>query len=1146
MNLKTIKNLAGVAILASLTACSGTGNCPPDSNGGTLSLKLTAPDQYPAGRPTPITAYLTMTNTSDVNANNLYYDIPNSSNYTGVSITVANDSSNPCRAIAAHQSCTFPAVIGANAKPGSFTVTATPNGSASNNSVLTKVKSLLGGGNSLSLTANIGLTDVPAIAEAGNNNITFLYSKTIAASTTGDNLISIVAYVHSSEGNYNTINLTDVNGNLLNFSTLSGNSGNGLTNLTTGSIVTFLLTIPAGASGSYNFYAQTMENGAVVKQGTKANPINLTNATYGVLVVQPTEFKLSAMESYTSQTITYTNIGNGEVSDLSIVQPTAPLSLSSNNCGSSLAAGASCTVVLNSQAAAGTAGSGSLVTNYNNGGGSQTTTSQYNYAGVNAESGLSIVATNNFNFSTNTVNYSESTQVLLTNTGNVSESNFVFSFNPSTYFSVAVGTSGTPCALSGNTVTNALAAGQSCSVTLIYTNATISSAITQMNVDYRYDGKTANPETKTIHYDTTQATANLLVNPNSHNFGTIIANSSESKTESFTITNSGPDNITSLLTSSISGINASYFTLLSSTGANDCQTKSTINVGESCTLTVRFGATATVESNVTASLSITGTSATGGTINSATALTGIARAPLSANVQIYQITHSASVVGGNGESQNTAFQIESTDAAGGSSITLYYKNIGDFPATDFTINTTTPPSGYTVDSDSTCGDNNSTTLESNGANSCYVVLKPNTSTPGSLNISLLGNLPASWTDERGLQSAQTILWNNGSSTLSMIYVNVFAPASVTAVMSSSTTGSPSIESVTIESTFYVVFTLSGGYNVQNTTYTVNTTGGFTPTSGSCAISSTNSTCSVAFTAPSSATTGNISITGDPTPTPNTFNFSVGPIPGTLRLALESSTVGTSRTNQATISLVNSSYVSGLTVNVSSTDTSKATISPASCTISSTNSCQVTITGVAVGSTTIQASAIGYAESSATLNVVQSNLVIFISESGFNGGTLNTKTSSFCADMSANPLGAGNGTWRIGVQNSPGGGPNIFDTSKKYDLYTTSKATPVITDWTPGGNTGAIWTTGTGNTTIINALVAAGYSVWSGNAPSGVQQQMLCKIYSEPYNIDWSNSTASTCENCQTQGTMLDGSNGTSAVWQNSTCTDLNRVMCVLQ
>lgn len=77
----------GLAIIGSSLISCGNGTCEPKSNNdGNLSLTLTAPNEYPAG--VAVTAYLTIKNTSIVNATNLTYDVPNATNYTGATITV--------------------------------------------------------------------------------------------------------------------------------------------------------------------------------------------------------------------------------------------------------------------------------------------------------------------------------------------------------------------------------------------------------------------------------------------------------------------------------------------------------------------------------------------------------------------------------------------------------------------------------------------------------------------------------------------------------------------------------------------------------------------------------------------------------------------------------------------------------------------------------------------------------------------------------------------------------------------------------------------------------------------------------------------------------------------------------------------------
>jgi hypothetical protein len=536
--------------------------------------------------------------------------------------------------------------------------------------------------------------------------------------------------------------------------------------------------------------------------------------------------------------------------------------------------------VLTSNATPGISGSGSLTAQYTNGSGNNTIISQYNYAGLNPQSGISLSAVNNFTFSADTVDSSQSTQVTIENTGNVNESNFVFSFSPNQYFTITTGTGATPCSVTNNTITSTLAAGNSCSITLTYNNPNIASSSSTMMINYNYNGQAATQVSKTMSYSTTQATASIGFNPASpYTFNSIIANGIESDTQIFTITNNGPDAVNGLFNTAITG----DFNIMPSTGANDCQTKSNLASGQNCTLTLRFGPTATAANPAVGTFTLSGTSATGGTINSVMTLNGNARTPLSANVQIYSIGHSASVVYGDGESAGSAFQIELTNAAGLAGFTLYYKNTGAFAATNFTVDTSSLPSGYTVDSDSTCGDGNTMTLESNGANYCYVILKPNTNSPGNLNITLT-SMPATWTDERGPQTPQTISWDNGTNTQNTIYVNVFASPQVTAVMSSSSSGTPTITNPTENTDFYVVYTLTGGYSGQSFTYGV-TLGGtsgspamsvYSPTT--CTITSPATSCSIKIASGGAATNQSITYApqgGAVTPTPaSSGNFNV--------------------------------------------------------------------------------------------------------------------------------------------------------------------------------------------------------------------------------------------------------------------------------
>lgn len=855
-----IRNLLGAAVLLILSACGGSGAVVSNGGGdsGAASLSITAPDQYPVGIAT--TAYLTITNTSNVAINNLVYTVPAATNNTGAVINVDSSSATNCANLTVASSCTLKVNIGSTSHPGSFAVTAA---SATTSTFTSKIKTLVGLNSEIMvLTAKIGLTAMPTNTLSGANGISFLYSSTVSPESDGAALLSVVAVVNQNvASNFNTINLTTASGAALDFSVLSGNSGSGLTNLVPGSIVTFNLKIPAGASSPFYFYAQTMENGALVDQGSSANQVNLSSATQGVLVVQPTGFNLS--ESYLTQAITYTNTGNGIISGLSISTPSTPVSITANDCQTTLEVGRSCIMVVTLGSTGGVNGSGSLNASFSGG---NSVASQYNYAGASSQAGVSLSAVNNFSFAATTTNGINSTQVTLQNSGSLSERNFVFSFNPNQYFSISH-EAGDTCLVSNSTVTSSLNAGNNCTFTLTYNKSTLGAGLTTMSVNYDYSTSSQASTAKTLAYQTTQAGASLSVTPSTNNFGMIVANNSESKTQVFTVVNDGPDSVTGLTFQSLSG--DSGFFSVDSSGIGGCATALPLANGATCSFKVKFGPSTTVQDQVSATLPIDYTFASGSSSTSV-GLSGYARATTSANIEVYSVN--SSVVVGDGVSANSAFEIESS-VASGSTVTLHYKNIGLSAARNFTVSNA--PSGYIIDNSSTCNLGN-VTLQAGGTNNCTLVLKPAVATAGSLNITLSGSsLSGAWTDENGSVTGQTILWNTGVGTQNTIFANIYASPQVMAVMSSDSAGTVPITQVRTGATFYIVLSLTGGYNV-NTSYNITAPVGFSPVSSSCNITSSNPQCSVAITAPAISSTGN-SVTmsgGSPTPTPAAFTFNV--------------------------------------------------------------------------------------------------------------------------------------------------------------------------------------------------------------------------------------------------------------------------------
>lgn len=845
--MKNVLNyIVGLSMLMiGLSACGGgsvvgnqENNSPTQTN-----LSVVAPNQYPAGVAT--VAYLTIVNNSSTTASNLTFDVPIPTNFTGTSVNVLPDSAQACSSIPANGSCILSVQIGANSKTGSFQVVASTG--ATPNSFTSEIKSLLGfSSQQFVLTANIGLTDIPGNTQSGANGISFLYSSNVVPSSSGATMVSVVAVVNQNAGNnFNTIQLTTSNGTPLDFSVLSGNSGSGLTNLEPGSIVTFTLSIPPGASSPYNFYAKTLEDSTVVGQGSVANPIIIANAATGILTVQPTYFSLSASSSNT-QTLTYTNTGDATISGLAIQPPQSPISISQNDCGATLAVGSSCNIIVVSAAASSATGSGSIIATY---AGGNPVISNYNYSGGNVQNGLVVSSTNNFSFTATTTSSVAATKLTIQNTGNVAESNFIFSFAPNQYFSLSQ-ENGDTCVLTGNVVTNALVGGDSCVLTLTYNNSSLSAGLTSMIVNYTYGNTQPSNITQTLAWQTTTSGATLNVSPSSYYFGPIIANNSESKTQSFTITNNGPNAITTINFQSMMGF-ASYFTLESG-GIGGCASAVPLANGATCTFNINFGPSQIVNPQITATLPIAYTYA-GGSSSSSIALSGYARSALSANIQLYNVVSNSSI--GNGESVNSAFQFESASATS-KTITLSYQNSGQTAAQNFSISQA--PSGYSILSNS-C---NNITLNANSANSCDIILQPNSTNQGNINISLTSStLYGSWRDERGAVNNQTILWSTATGSQNTIYANIYASPQVKAVLSSESSGSTPITQVTTNGNFYVVLSLTGGYNV-NASYTVTAPQGFSPTSANCTVTSSNPQCNVVVTAPATATSGaTISISG---------------------------------------------------------------------------------------------------------------------------------------------------------------------------------------------------------------------------------------------------------------------------------------------
>ncbi|MBX9866659.1 MAG: hypothetical protein K2Y14_07060 [Burkholderiales bacterium] len=768
LNKNTWRNLT-LAIFGATTlaACGGAGSCAtcstptPNAN---LALTFTAPAAYPAG--IAVDVPVMVTNTSNVAANNVVYSIDPTTNTTHGSITISPASQTTCANLAAHQSCQLVAQIAATpvSTPGAFSIVAS---STSTQSTLNKVVNFfkLNATGSNLANASVGLVALPTTnTEAGANGITLYYPTTALAEsgTEGTNIMVTAVVTSANAGNFNTINLVDGNGELLNFRVLTGNSGNDLSNLPIGSIVTFLVNIPQGSS-QLQFQTQTATTTGgtstpVGNPSTSPNSKTVTlvasNASAGILNLLPNYFNLTT--SYESQIITLTNTGNGELSAI-VITPSAPLTTLSNNCAATLAAGATCQYTVGFDKTQPIAGTSLVTVDYTSAGTPSSATATVNYEGRVA--GLTITSgTNpNFDFTTRTAIGSQTmtSQVTLTNTGRDAETLSSFTLPPQNYFGLnTAGIAGTAC-----TTGLVLAKDESCNINLVYTNGTVTSnSTTSIVVNYTYTvlgvTKTASSSVG-LTYQTLQSLASLTVSPPTISFATpVLNNAYDFSVQTITISNNSDTDATNV-DEVLSGTNSGLFNIVTKT--SDCT--ATLAAHTSCTLNIQFGPfeSSTTAGSKEASLDLSyNNSAT--TVNNNTPITAQSETAHSAIITT-AVTGNSGFTGAG--TSGAPYSVNQNAAA--PTVTITVSNGGTVPATDFYI---TPSSlGNWTLVNNNCGTSGSgVTLNASGT--CTFGLQLATATAGAQNYAL-SNIAMDWVD----QDSPTGQTQNMSGT---IYANVAA------------------------------------------------------------------------------------------------------------------------------------------------------------------------------------------------------------------------------------------------------------------------------------------------------------------------------------------------------------------------------------
>ncbi len=656
----------------------------------------------------------------------------------------------------------------------------------------------------------------------------------------------------ANAGSFNNIVLVDSKGNAIPGQSLIGsNSG-----YTQGTTFQVLLPVPAGGGISQTIKVQTQQvsNGqtTVVSTSTSSSTLTTTEAgvTVGIVDMLPDAVYLT--QDNPEQMITFSNSGDAEALLQSLVASNPNIEVIFSP-GPLNGAVRTTTAVLKLKDPTVPATSGDITVTYNNGQQEVSDSAVVEENVIPAPTpdpsptptpsapvaGLTAILSPDNNFFTGTAVGTVARELTLTNTGNTDEnaialtlpSNFTISGGSSN--SCTVTQSSSPAAIS-----DTLAAGGSCKVTVTYANNTVTAAGSgTISIAYNYNsGTAATPTPAGVNYRVNQSTANLTLSPTSQNYGSISSdNTTLSPVQTFTLTNSGEVAATNLVFS-FAGTDASLFTR---TGGGTCTPNGSLSNSNTCTIATQFGPAPNGSAGAKgATFNVSYTPYTGGaTVTTADVnLSGTVTAAPSANYTVSYTNTGSPFTSGAGTSGS------SYQGYTGSSYTIqaiYTNTSAVVAATGFTTSYT-PPTGW---SRTTHGCNNVSMVANTGT--CTDVYTLNSEATGTHNL-LLQNVTASWTDGSGTYSSRPTAGSE-------VYVNLTTPPAITIAPA------PVANWQTMMGSAYVAFTATITGGSSTVTPTVSGLTGNTVSPASCALnSSASATSSCTFIVTPYTGTGNYS------------------------------------------------------------------------------------------------------------------------------------------------------------------------------------------------------------------------------------------------------------------------------------------------
>lgn len=879
--LKSLLLLSGVISLASCGGGSGGGgdNPPPPQN---YKLGMSYSTTAIADSNGQITLPIQVKNYSTSAMNGISYSITGlSPQGTKLNAVTASVSDSSCTNVAAGADCHF--VKNIAGVPGA-----------------TYKVNWEYGGQTSGTTANVSVVDTPVNDGVGIDAISLYYPQATVQNPDGTSSIVVLAYM--SEGvyakdsatNFNSIKFTDSVGNDLHATVIAGNNS-GDNAFVGGEAVTFLLTAPRGAN-SLTYKIETIGTAGATMQTSDPKTVKLVaqDDPQGVLVVSPSIVSLD--ENHPTQTLYFQNIGNGSVNSLNIKpQDASKITVGSNSCGASLKVGQSCNyqISLNLPAVKLTKGSTGISASYSDA--ATVANVKVNYRGQDATAGMDIKNTDSDNpdmFDFTYLAAPDSKNIRITNTGENAET--IADFAIPAGFAVAAPTDGdTSCNLP--LVGQVLQPTASCSFSLVYSNATPTQGPVNGNMTITYNYPSLNGQNATtntgvvLSYETVPPQGLLRIEPQEPMFDPIFGNTKDSNTKVLKFTNIGNNTASNI----ISALTSPIF----SKAATTCG--STLQIGESCTYTVKFGtAAANYVGNESALLNVKYIAYNQIPATTSATLQGTVLAPNSA--KLTPSTAPASITGFAGGTGVKTDPLMIMQGASAGKVTFNVTNTGLMTAESFYVSSGALGNTWTIDNTSTCATSKATSTSLDVNASCSVVLDAVTTVgTGSQNLDLSG-VTANWSDDANLSGTSAALV--GANT---VYTTVYLPAQLVLQGKPATTGTVKVVQGNVGTN--TTWNLINGYNEPDHLVTFMSTDPNITVTPNCTVSGTSPICSpITVKATSSATTVphpdviGASIAGTATVSPtklsvNVFapmNFLVGGGAGTINLLTSNGSTST--------------------------------------------------------------------------------------------------------------------------------------------------------------------------------------------------------------------------------------------------------------